>query len=170
MCKSLNKNQKNILVVILIIVHIVAIAFFFSCFKKKITSQPCKEKVITEEEVLKLQGAGTVGEVSGEETEGEGLILLPPTLFNTSGTISQIKTDRLIIQGDGTNFADGKPRELTLIFTASSVIFDSETKNLYQGLGGLSHLKIGMKIAIEGIENIRGKTEFIVSSITTLLK
>jgi len=74
----------------------------------------------------------------------------------------------LIVEGDGFNFADQKPRELTIIFTDSTITFEKNREIKYQGLTGLKHLKEGMKILISGDENIRGKTEFKVRTINIL--
>ncbi|PIS39722.1 MAG: hypothetical protein COT33_00360 [Candidatus Nealsonbacteria bacterium CG08_land_8_20_14_0_20_38_20] len=108
-------------------------------------------------------GAGKIGEV---ETPEETLtVQLPQMISNTEGAILEIKEDRLIVQGSGSNFTDQKPRELTLLFTLETITFEPGQKIKYQGLEGLKHFKKGDKISISSPENIRGKTQIKVDYI-----
>lgn len=91
---------------------------------------------------------------------------LPLFIFNTTGQVKEVKEDRVIVLGSGSNFADQKPRILNLLFTENSLLFKEGKK--YQGVEGLKHLEAGMKILIEGAENIRGKTQFKVKTIHVL--
>lgn len=120
--------------------------------------------------------AGIVGEIKkSDNTEntivsGQG-VQAPPILFNTTGIISEIKSDRLIVKGDGTNFADGVARDLNAVFTEQTIVYIRESQNVikYDGLEGLKHLNAGNNISIGGDENLRGKTEFKVKTINILL-
>lgn len=117
--------------------------------------------------------AGTIGEVyvkdeeTGEEKPFVGTFN-PSVMFNTIGTIQEVKEDSLIVEGTGSNFVDRKPRTLTLIFTNSTTTFEKNRLNSYLGKVGLSYLEPGMKIFIDGFENIRGKTEFTVKTINIM--
>jgi len=154
---SIRKYHLPIITVLVII--ILVLAFFPSSPEEKVP-QP---EVINPQEF----GAGEIGEIA-EEAEKNGILFPSPTIFNTRGVISEVKSDRLIIQGDGTNFADKKPRSLTVIFTEKTITFEPGQKLNYKGLEGLNYLKPGMKILISGAENIRGKTEFKANTINVL--
>jgi hypothetical protein len=105
---------------------------------------------------------GDKGEVPGlEETP------LPIMIFNTSGIIQEVHNNRITVMGDGTNFADQQPRQLILLFTLETNVFLTD-RTQYFGLDGLKHLKPGMQILINSVENIRGRTEFRVLNINVL--
>jgi len=91
---------------------------------------------------------------------------LPLFIFSTTGQVKEIEEDRVIVLGSGSNFADQKPRILNLLFTENTLLFKEGKK--YQGFEGLKYLETGMKILIEGAENIRGKTQFKVKTINVL--
>ena len=128
---------------------------------------PAPEK----QEVPDVLKAGQVGEVKAAgngsgDTGSTGSNQLPPIVFNASGTITDIKSDRLIVKGDGSNFEDGVSRTLNVIFTPQATTFVSQDqKTKYQGLEGLNHLKVGDELLIDAAENIRGKAEFKVGTI-----
>ena len=63
--------------------------------------------------------------------------------------------DRIVLRGDGFNFADGTPRDLTVIFTNSTLTFEKNHLISYLGFERIKHLKPGMKILIDSQENIR---------------
>lgn len=117
---------------------------------------------------------GTVGEVKDNDKKSSGedsasSFQLPPVVFNASGTITEIKSDRLIVSGEGSNFADKTPRTLNVVFTPETATFaSSDQKTKYQGAEGLKHLKTGAKVLVEGDENIRGKIEFKARTINVL--
>jgi len=93
---------------------------------------------------------------------------LPPVIFNTTGTITEVKADRIIVAGSGSNFVDQLPRDLNVIFTRETTTFSLGQTLQVQGFGGLKKLVPGMKISIQGDENIRGKTEFKARYINIL--
>ena len=137
-----------------------------------------KEMTVPISEILK---PGDIGEkqVSGddnnpvavEESDSDIRQELPisPVVFNTAGTITEINDDRIILNGNGSNFADNMSRILNVIFTSQTTTFISpDQKTRYQGMEGLKHLKVGDKILVEGIENIRGKIEFKAGTINLL--
>jgi hypothetical protein len=164
--QSLSQTQQNIITVILILFNLAIVVFwinFWLGLKKvppKIVEKP--------EEIAEPFKKGEIGELTEEEIKEKNILPLPPAVFNTSGKISEVKSDRLIVQGSGSNFIDQKPRTLTLIFTASTTVYDPKTKFISQGLNGLKYLKPGMEISIESPINIRGKIEFEISSINVL--
>jgi len=166
--KSLNKTQQNILTVILILLDLFIIIFWinFGVGLKKITPSKIVEKPTSEiEEIPEELKPGEVGEPKeGEKPSVE----LPPVISNTLGTVQEIKTDRLIVSGNGSNFSDQKARELTLILTELTTTFELGQKIEHKGFEGLKHLKIGDEISIASPENIRGKTEFTVDYINKL--
>ena len=118
--------------------------------------------------------SGNVGEVkpanSGESTETPAQDdKIPPVIFNATGIISDIKSDRLIVKGDGSNFADNISRDLMAVLIPETVTFiSSDQKISYQGFEGLKYLKIGDKVLLNGAENIRGKTTFKVGTINLI--
>ena len=165
--QSLTETQQNILTVILILINVFIIIFWINFWLglKKVSPPKIAEKPKQTEEIAEPFKKGEIGEPEGEE---KPQIELPPVISNTSGTVKEIKKDRLIILGDGSNFSDQKPRELTLIFTDSTIIFEPGQKIEYEGFEGLKHLKAGDLISISSPENIRGKTEFTVNYINKL--
>jgi hypothetical protein len=165
--QSLNQTQQNIVTVILILFNLAIIIFwinFWVGLKKvppKIVEKP--------EEIAEPFKKGEIGELTEEEIKEKNILPLPAQIFNTTGIITKIEKDHLIVKGDGSNFSDKKPRELTLLFTGSTITFESGQKIKYEGLEGLKHLKIGESISISSPENIRGKTQFTVDYINKLL-
>jgi len=173
--QSLSETQQNIITVILVLFNIGIVIFWINFWVSLPETIPPKigEKPSPVIETSELLKPGKVGEIMVKEEEtGQEKPLVIPTLpmaiFSTTGVIQEVKADRLIVEGDGFNFADQKPRELTIIFTDSTITFEKNREIKYQGLTGLKHLKEGMKILISGDENIRGKTEFKVRTINIL--
>jgi len=164
--QSLNETQQNIITIILILFNI-AIFIFWVNFWVSLprTALPVEKQPIPITEPFQ---SGEIGEITEEEVEEKGISPLPLVIFNTTGVISGLKNDRLIVQGDGSNFSDKKLRELTLIFNDSTIVFEPGQKIKYQGLEGLKYLKTGESISISSPENIRGKTQFIVDYINKL--
>ena len=165
--QSLSETQRNILTVILVLFNIGIIIFWINFWigLKKVSPPKIEVKPKQAEEIAEPFKKGEIGEPKGEE---KPQIELPPVISNTSGTVKEIQKERLIILGSGSNFSDQKSRELILVFTDSTITFESGQKVQYQGLEGLKHLKVGDSIAVSSTENIRGKTEFIVNYINKL--
>jgi len=169
--QSLTENQQNILTVVLVLINIGIVIFWISFFVSlpKPTPPKIEEKPPLVEEIPEALKPGEVGEIKVKEETGEEKPLVTPTLpltiFSTTGVISEVKDDRLIVKGDGFSFADQKPRELIVIFTDSTITFEEEQKTKYQGLAGLRYLRTGIGILIGSEENIRGKTEFKAKTI-----
>ena len=160
--QSLSETQQNILTVILVLFNLGIIIFWISFFVTSPKPTPAKieeESIPFAEEALQPGEIGELKEVEKPENE------LPTFIFNTSGVIKEINKDKIIVLGNGSDFSDKKPRELTLIFDESTITFESGQKIRYQGLEGLKHLEIGESISVSSSENIRGKTEFIVNTI-----
>lgn len=186
------KNQKNkkgreakkyyLLVIVLIGVLVIASLIYFleQSWEKEVPEAPLVEEPREEEPreevlfpALEEVGAGEIGEVTIKEDEtGEEKPLItpimPPVIFSTTGKITAVETDSLMMAGDGTNFADGAPRELKCIFTDKTLTFTKNQVKYYKGREGLKILEKGMTILIAGDENIRGKTEFTVKTINIL--
>lgn len=160
------KVDKNTIIGISLVINLIlAGALIFTLFKKPAEILP---KPAPQGEIAEPLKAGEVGEISEEEMKEKGILPLTLVIFNTSGVISEVKSDRLIVQGSGSNFADQQPRELTVIFTTSTTTFGPTQGIKYQGEEGLKYLKIGEKISIAAPENIRGKTQFIVDYINKI--
>ena len=164
-------SHKNIIIALIIFCLILIVVFgsLLYTFWQKIKFLE-KEKITPIAQIIELEDfdAGTIGEISEKEIKEKNLEPLPPAVFSTTGTIKEIKKDSLIVQGDGTNFADQQARELTLIFTAETITFEPGQKVFYQGAEGLKYLKPGMEILVDSEENIRGKNEFQVKTINLI--
>lgn len=122
---------------------------------------------------LDEMAAGEVGEVLvGEEETGLTAPLvtatMPLAIFSTTGEVTEVKSDRIILLGEGTNFADGVSRTITAIFTSETITFNKTQTFRWHGLAGLKQLQPGTEVLIEGVGNIRGKTEFEVKTINIL--
>lgn len=163
-------NSKKILVFTLLTVILFLISALVSSLfliKGLRDNNNCKNLPVKNgvnlEGVLK---SGTVGETNVDEPQNNPL---PPAIFNTAGIITEIKNDRIVIAGNGSNFKDEAPRELNVVFTDNTTVFVSRDQKVkYNGIEGLQNLKVGYEISIEGAENIRGKTEFIGGTINVL--
>jgi hypothetical protein len=163
--QSLSRTQVNILKGVVVLIIVMVVIFLIRSWvgqqrktPSQITTRPPTSSFLLPE---RLQ-PGKIGEPKEEEKPQAEL---PLVISNTTGTIKEIKEDRVIILGDGSNFADQKPRELTLIFTETTITFGPGQKVKYVGLEGLKYLKVGEEIRISSSENIRGKTEFLVNYI-----
>ena len=171
----LSKKYIYILIIILVLIVIGLISFLAS---KKQELKEQEEELLPKEEIgipeeFKPGEVGEPIEIK-ELEEGEVIpeekqfVTLPPVVYNTSGVIKEIKDDRIIVSGSGSNFSDQKPRDLTIRFTGSTITYVVSTRTSYRGLDGLKYLKRGLEISIEGAENIRGKTEFDASYTNVL--
>jgi hypothetical protein len=173
------KQSKNTIAIVIAIIAILVLGGAVYLVKQKGKNASKEEteaavqvqsKIVTPEE----QGAGKVGETK-ETLEGEEIVILPaelggpprvlpPAIFNESGQIKEVKEDSLVIAGTGYNFADQKPRDLTLKFSPNTVT-NAQVGAKQIGFEGLTHLKVGDSITFESPENIRGKTEFDVTYV-----
>jgi len=102
-------NFKDIITKIL---KISVLAFIGICIillwqKIKISQVNVSNEVPAEGQNIDDLASGEVGEIKKTEVPEEVEIPeLPPVIFNTAGVITEIKTDRLIVQGSGSNFTD----------------------------------------------------------------
>ncbi len=159
-------------VIIVLVIIILILADYIFILKKEIMSlksETIKAEIIKPEDF----GAGNTGEimVKDEETGQESSLVspnMPSVIFSTAGTIVEVAEDRIVVNGEGTNFADGVPRTLTVIFTDSTITFDKTYTFRQIGITGLQRLQTGMKISIGSPENIRGKIEFKAKTIKIL--
>jgi len=179
--QSLSEAQQNVLIGILVLINIGIVIFWISFFVSlpKPVSPKIKEKPPLAEEIPEPYKPGEIGEteetLKGEKRviipspPGTPEIVLPLVIFNSSGQIKEIKEDGLVVAGDGSTFADLKPRDLTLIYISTTQTSSSTDKTkIGQGLEGLKYLKINRLIVFESPENIRGKIEFEVSYVKQL--
>lgn len=164
-------ERKIIYILILVILAVLLVWVGYFLGVKKETSQKEAEKP---EAVFsdKMQ-AGEVGEILVKEEESEIVApfvssTMPPAIFSTAGVITELKSDGIVVRGEGTNFADGVPRTLTVIFTADTITFNKNQSFRWHGLAGLEQLQPDMEVLIEGAGNIRGKTEFEAKTINIL--
>ncbi len=159
----MDKNKKIILIpVILVILALIFLGYYLGRRGKESSPNQPKE---TEAAFSRELEPGNVGE------ESQAPASFPSVILDISGTVSKIESDRVILKGTGANFADGKPRELAVVMTSSSVVVmpSEEYKTIsYLGKKGLEYLKVGMEAAVHSEENLRGKTEFKASKITVL--
>lgn len=115
---------------------------------------------------------GEVGEllIKNEATGEQELMVnssLPLAIFSTTGEVVEMKSDKLIIRGSGSNFADGVSREIIGLFSEETSVFDKS--NVKHPIGdGESYLMPGSAVMVESSENIRGKAEFFLKTISIL--
>ncbi len=158
------------------IVAVVIIGLIYLLFEEDEVPEDLSEEGIAEGEVPPLsleEKPGDTGEVwlkDEESGEEERLVtpIIPSVIFSTSGIILELKSDSLIIAGDGYNFADQTSRNLTCIFADETLTFTKNQVQRYSGQEGLKYLEQGMKVLISSNENIRGKTEFKIKTINIL--
>ena len=164
-----------IIIVVLIIIAVGLAVYFTWPSEEEIDQQPSAKLPTAPSKVLTPQelGAGEIGEVTvkDEKTGQEKPLVnlsVPPVIFNTMATVVKVSTDRLFTQGDGNNFADKTPRNITVIFTNSTLTFEKNQSIYYEGKEGLKHLSPGMRIMISSGENIRGKDRFLAKTVNIL--
>jgi len=181
---------------LILIIDISIVCFVFSK-KKGITEIPDsniqieigdmgfeKEPSIPKEDISFSAGseAGEVGEikqdseddsVEADSEDAESQVrppdtAIPPVVFNTKGVIVAIEGSDILVQGNGSNFEDQKPRVLTVKITSGTLIFEKGNTISYQGKEGLPYLLSGDQILIESSQNIRGKIEFPAAYINKI--
>jgi hypothetical protein len=118
-------------------------------------------------------GASEVGEVMVEEEDTDikkPLVTptMPAKILNAVGTVIEVLPDKIIVQGNGSNFADALPRKLTAIYTEKTVTFTKNYLSNYKGFEGLQYLELGVEVLLDSTENIRGKTKFKVRTVNIL--
>lgn len=149
--------------IILVLVILIFLVFLIYSFWPKEVFQPVSTPQVTiPETTSEILKPGKIGEEKGVTSS------LPPVSFNTTGIISEVGSNKLIVEGDGSNFTDQKPRTLIVVFSDSTITFQPGQKIKYQGFEGLKYLEEGMEILIEGEENLRGKTIFLTRTINIL--
>ena len=172
---TFSKREKIIVLILIAVIgfSIITFSYLLNLAKKEVPPPISGEgpEIISPQQ-LELE-AGEVGEilVKDEKTGEEGPLIssiFPPIIFNTTGIIEEIKEDRLIVKGSGTNFADGLPRTLIVIFISETFTINKGKNLQWKGFSGLKQLKPEMEILIDGLENIRGKTEFKTRTINIL--
>ena len=166
---NLFKKYRFLFIILVVIIIGIGIIYFL----RRVKEEESSRVPLSDEATTSLFEAGEIGEVKiKDEATGEEKPLvtpvMPPVIFSTAGTIIEKKTASLIITGEGTNFADGAPRNLTCIFTEETLVFEKDQLQYHQGKEGLKYLEEGMKILVDSDENIRGKIEFEVKTINVL--
>ena len=116
--------------------------------------------------------SGNIGEIDVGDLSENGqasapAVSLPDNISSTSGMVLGTEENILIVQGIGTNFADGQSRELRCVFTEETITLDINRKE-YQGKAGLAVLKKDMRVFIDGAENLRGKIEFKANQVIVI--
>ncbi len=172
----MSKFSIILIIVIVLIIAAIGLAVYFTWpSEEDIAQQPRAKLPIASSKVPTPQelGAGDIGEVTVKDNETgqeKPLVSLsvPPVIFNTIATVRKVSSDRLFAQGDGSNFADKIPRNITVIFTDSTLTFEKNQSIYYEGKEGLKHLEPGIRIMISSGENIRGKDRFIAKTVNIL--
>ena len=165
--QSLTETQLNILTAVLVLINLGIVIFWINFWISLPKTAPPEiaKKYPSLADFPESFQPGEIGEFpEGEKPPGK----LSLVISNTAGTIQTIKEDRIIILGIGSNFLDRKKRELTLIFTDSTITLEPGQKIRYQNFEGLKRLKIGDFVTVSSSENIRGKTEFTVYYVKKL--
>ena len=173
-----NKKNKYCILLFIVIGIIVVLLLTFYYLGKKEEEKSTQTQQVKEETIKPAPSNNITTSTSpieltpgltGEPKEKPfSTSSLPLVIFNTTGKIIEVRPDSLIVLGDGSNFADGKPRNLTCIFTDDTLTFNKDQSKSYKGKEGLKYLKKGMEILIDSEENIRGKTKFPVRTINIL--
>jgi hypothetical protein len=160
--KSFQKlNRLRIVIALFLTLTIIGLIFLWLQIKIELL----KEEQARKEQLLIASGPLIKGEIGEPELEEAPVTNLPSLVFNTTGFVQGILSDRLIALGSGSNFSDQQTRTLILIFTEDTVTFEPGQKIKYRGFEGLNHFETGDKISISSSENIRGKAEFTVNTI-----
>lgn len=162
-------NNKKTILTVCILVILITIVFLFIRLTDK-SNIAVEVYVPIPEASMKI---GTVGLIKEGETietvNPEALenpvrdldVPVPTNIFNTSGIITAIQANSVIIKGIGTNFDDQMKRDLVIIIDENTSINGIK--------GNLEYfkkaLKIGDDILVESEYNIHGKTEFLVNYI-----
>lgn len=171
-----NKNQKidnkKIIIsfLILIILILGIISFLKTTNKNNISLEvyvPTPEASMNIGEVGLMEEGETLDVVNPDALENPVRPLDMPTprdIFHTSGVITAIQANSVIIKGIGTNFDDQKKRDLTVVIDENTTVsgVKGDLKYFKQ------NLKIGDEIAIEAPYNIHGKTEFLAKYINII--
>lgn len=160
-------NKKIIISLLILIILILGIISFLKIIDKNPTLEvyvPTPESSMEIGEVGLMQEGETLDVVNPEALENPVRPLDMPTprdIFHTSGVITAIQANSVIIKGIGTNFDDQKKRDLTVVIDENTTVngVKGDLKYFKQ------NLKIGDEIAIEAPYNIHGKTEFLASYI-----
>jgi hypothetical protein len=166
-------NKKYIIVILAaILAAAVGLALYFASSQEKAPVEEEEEK----EEIKEEMEEGPLGKIGEgqtlEEVNPEAVkhpvrapgTEMPSVIFNTSGEVVQVKEDRILVLGSGSNFEDQKKRTLTVLANKETVITVSSGK--YKGKEGLKYLSSGDRVLIESEQNIRGKTDFIAKYIS----
>lgn len=131
-----------------------------------------KEPTISPAPVTKELQMGKVGELEVETPSGEKVPLITPEIpgqiFSTSGEVLEIGENYLIILSDGQSFADRKQRKIKCLFDEATLSFSKDHTQRFYGKAGLSILRKGIKVLVSSRENIRGKIEFVASTVNIL--
>ncbi|MDD4358375.1 MAG: hypothetical protein PHY30_01000 [Candidatus Pacebacteria bacterium] len=164
-------NKRIIIAFAILITLILAIVWFLKITDKDNLSLevyvPIPEASMDVGVVGNLEEGKTLESVNPEAIENPVRPLdmpVPRDIFHTSGTITAIQANSVIIKGIGTNFDDQMKRDLTVVINESTTVNGVK--------GNLEHfkksLKVGDKISIEAPYNIHGKTEFLARYINTI--
>jgi len=108
----------------------------------------------------------------GEVTEGGVSLptesIIPSSIFSTTGKIIEVNEEELVVDGSGTNFADGTARRLTCAFLETTLTLTRNPVKYYKGKDGIDKLQKGAEVLLMSGQNIRGKTEFNLKVVKIL--
>jgi len=163
-------KTKIIYISIAVVLAVLLVFFGYFLGQRKVSETGVEKANISTPADL---GAGQEGEIMvKDEKTGEEVPLIsatmPAAIFSTTGIITEIQKDKIILRGDGYNFADNLPRTIAALITDSTITISKNQTSRYLGEKGLKYLKAGMEILIGSQENIRGKVEFQVKTINIL--
>lgn len=165
--KSQRPKVSLLITIFVIILMIFAVGVFYFSYQQpsEILNNSDEEQVdIVDTQLI----AGDIGEVVGEDGMPIVKPTMPASIFSTVGKISKINGDKLIVFGVGTNFVDGKSRDLTVTFLETTITLVQTPVAYYKGKDGMDKLYIGANILLMSRENIRGKTEFSLTAVKVL--
>ncbi|MGI6340650.1 MAG: hypothetical protein ACOX0B_00395 [Minisyncoccales bacterium] len=163
-------NKKIIISLLILVILILGIVSFLKIIDKNPTLEvyvPVPEASMEIGEVGLMEEGETLDVVNPEALENPVRPLdipAPRDIFHTSGVITAIQANSVIIKGIGTNFDDQKKRDLTVVIDENTTVNGVKGDLKYFK----KNLKIGDEIAIEAPYNIHGKTEFLARYINII--
>lgn len=164
-------NKKTILTVCILVIVITIIFLFIKLTDR--SNIVVQVYVPVPEPSMKVGTTGliaegeTIGTVNPEALENPVRDLdmpVPTDIFSTSGVITTIQTNSIIIKGIGTNFDDQIKRDLVVVIDKNTSVNGVKGNPDYFKKA----LKIGDNVLVEAGYNIHGKTEFLVEYINTI--
>ena len=126
---------------------------------------------VTNSPTEKQLESGDVGEIMVDNGNGSIPLIeptIPYSIFSTTGKIVELNGEELVVDGSGTNFADGSARRLTGAFLETTLTLTKSPVKYYKGKNGIDMLNEGSTVLLMSGENIRGKIEFNLKVVKVL--